>query len=232
MLEMPSGPIALFLELGQKRVFAGAIDWPGWCRSGPDEQAALHALWLAAPRFARVAQAAQLPFRAPADVSAFAVVERLQGGSTTDFGAPEALLSGDAAPVLSDEWLRWQALLSACWQTFDAALGAAAGRTLRLGPRGGGRDAQAITAHVLDGDAAYLARLGWKARPLAAPGPAPVPDLTRMRQAILDGLAAAGRGEIAPVGPRGGVRWSPRTFVRRVAWHTLDHAWEIEDRLL
>jgi hypothetical protein len=24
--------------------------------------------------------------------------------------------------------------------------------------------------------------------------------------------------------------WSPRFFVRRSAWHALDHAWEIEDR--
>jgi hypothetical protein len=28
------------------------------------------------------------------------------------------------------------------------------------------------------------------------------------------------------------VIWPPRYFVRRVAWHVLDHAWEIEDRIL
>ena len=33
-----------------------------------------------------------------------------------------------------------------------------------------------------------------------------------------------------PAGPRGGKRWSARYFVRRAAWHVLDHAWEIEDR--
>ena len=33
-------------------------------------------------------------------------------------------------------------------------------------------------------------------------------------------------------GPRGGKIWSPRFFVRYVAWHTLDHAWEIEDRAI
>ncbi len=26
--------------------------------------------------------------------------------------------------------------------------------------------------------------------------------------------------------------WTARSFVRRVAWHTLDHTWEIEDRIL
>jgi hypothetical protein len=31
--------------------------------------------------------------------------------------------------------------------------------------------------------------------------------------------------------PRSGKLWTPRYFVRRTAWHALDHAWEIEDRL-
>ena len=30
--------------------------------------------------------------------------------------------------------------------------------------------------------------------------------------------------------PSGGTLWTPRYFVRRTAWHTLNHAWEIEDR--
>jgi hypothetical protein len=50
------------------------------------------------------------------------------------------------------------------------------------------------------------------------------------RQAIMDALAAAARGEIPERGPRGGVIWPARYFVRRVAWHALDHVWEIEDR--
>jgi len=29
----------------------------------------------------------------------------------------------------------------------------------------------------------------------------------------------------------GGKRWTPQYFVRREAWHALDHTWEIEDRL-
>ena len=52
----------------------------------------------------------------------------------------------------------------------------------------------------------------------------------RLRDAVLAGLAAAARSEIPARGPRGGLRWRPRYFVRRVAWHLLDHAWEIEDR--
>jgi hypothetical protein len=50
------------------------------------------------------------------------------------------------------------------------------------------------------------------------------------RAAILEGLAASAAGKLPAKGPRGGSRWTARYFVRRVAWHALDHAWEIEDR--
>ena len=39
------------------------------------------------------------------------------------------------------------------------------------------------------------------------------------------------RGELPDVGPRGGKRWPAPYAIRRSAWHALDHAWEIEDRL-
>lgn len=42
----------------------------------------------------------------------------------------------------------------------------------------------------------------------------------------------AARGKELQVGPRGGKRWKPRYYVRRSAWHILDHAWEIEDRVI
>jgi hypothetical protein len=71
-------------------------------------------------------------------------------------------------------------------------------------------------------------QLGWKS--VKADGDGPEQELARTRQAILDALAASARGEMAPRGPRGGLRWTPRYFVRRVAWHVLDHAWEVEDR--
>jgi hypothetical protein len=104
---------------------------------------------------------------------------------------------------------------------------------LRTGPRGGGRELEGINQHVLDADASYLAQVGWKLQQ----GDADDLDelatgLDRTRQAILTALTSSARGEIPARGPRGGFRWSPRYFVRRVAWHVLDHAWEIEDRIL
>jgi hypothetical protein len=85
--------IDVYLEIGKKRTFAGAIEWPGWCRSGRDEGSALQALLDYGPRYASMLRAARLGFHAPADVAAFVVVERLAGNTTTDFGAPDVALS-------------------------------------------------------------------------------------------------------------------------------------------
>jgi hypothetical protein len=216
----------VYLERGAKRTFAGAIAWPGWSRSGRDEAAALQALVDAGPRYAAVLQAAGLAAPVPAAGPALRVVERLTGTMTTDFGAPDLAPAADARPVSPAdlEWL--QAILAACWQAFDAAVAGARGRELRKGPRGGGRDLDAIVAHVTGAEAGYLTALGGRREP---GGPA---DGDPLRAAIRRTLAAAARGEIPARGPRGGVRWSPRYFVRRAAWHVLDHVWEIEDRLL
>ncbi|MCZ7571512.1 MAG: hypothetical protein M5U01_23440 [Ardenticatenaceae bacterium] len=225
-----SNTLDVYLEIGKKRTFAAAIDWPGWCRSGRDEGSALQALLDSAPRYERAVRAAGLGFRAPADGSAFAVIERLAGSTTTDFGAPDAAPSSDMRPLDDTELRRFQALLKACWQAFDAAARMATGKELRKGPRGGGRDLEGIVQHVLGADAAYLARLGWRLPQTEEDDPGEKLGLTR--QAVLTALAAAARGEVPARGPRGGRRWTPRYFVRRVAWHVLDHAWEIEDRLM
>src|SRR5262245_47672362 len=99
--------IDVYLEIGKKRTFAGAIDWPGWCRIGRDEDAALQALADSAPRYARVLGAAQIVFHAPSDTSAFAVVERLVGNTTTDFGAPDIAPSSDTRPIDDAEHRRF-----------------------------------------------------------------------------------------------------------------------------
>jgi hypothetical protein len=54
--------------------------------------------------------------------------------------------------------------------------------------------------------------------------------LVPLREAILETLSGRISGDVPSVGPRGGSRWLPRYFVRRLAWHDLDHAWEIGDR--
>jgi hypothetical protein len=104
----------------------------------------------------------------------------------------------------------------------------AKGKALRAGPRGGGRTLDGVVQHVLGAERGYLSQLGGKVSQPDSSPPASGPT----RQAILKTLRASAHGEIAEYGPRGGKRWSPRYFVRREAWHVLDHIWEIEDRLM
>ena len=85
----------VYLEIGKKRTFACAIDWPGWARTGRDETSALQALLDYGPRYARVLKGIPLSFEPPNDVSKINVVERLQGTATTDFGAPDLSISSD-----------------------------------------------------------------------------------------------------------------------------------------
>jgi hypothetical protein len=225
-----SKTIDVYIESGKKRAFAGAIDWPGWCRLGRDEDSALQALVDSGPRYARILHAAKIAFQTPADTSALAVVERLEGNATTDFGAPDVAPSDDTRPIDDDELERFEKLLHAYWKAFDKAVRAAEGKQLRKGPRGGGRDLDAIVGHVLGADASYIARLAWKFERRESADPSD--ELSRTRQAVLQALAAAARGELPTRGPRGGVVWPPRYFVRRLAWHELDHLWEIEDRVM
>ena len=47
---LAAAPVDVFVESGRKRVFASALDWPGWCRSGRTEELAIEALAAYLPR--------------------------------------------------------------------------------------------------------------------------------------------------------------------------------------
>jgi hypothetical protein len=223
-----SQPIPIALEIGKVRTFALAIDHPGWCRSARDEASAIQMLYDYAPRYARVLEGAGIAFAAPSALSDLVVVEQQPGNATTDYGAPDLSLRGDTEPVDEAEFTRFERILQACWAAFDATAAAAQGRELRKGPRGGGRALGQIIDHLYQSDAGYISALGGKLIPLEGADPAAL--RAHVRATVLETLGAAVRGEIPARGPRGGLRWTPRYFVRRFCWHTLDHAWEIEDR--
>jgi hypothetical protein len=224
--ETPTGVIRVVVERGTERVFASAVDWPGWARSGRDEPAALQALLGYAPRYSSVVARAKVGFVSPADLGSLQVIERVPGNATTDFGAPGVGAKADATVVDAAELARLRKLLTAGWRAFDAGVATARGKTLRTGQRGGGRSLTAIVAHVRDAEAGYLSGLGWPFKSSASGREL----IEQTRSAVLDGLAASARGDIAAKGPRGGIRWKPRFFARRLLWHALDHLWEIEDR--
>jgi hypothetical protein len=212
-------PIPVYLEAGAKKVFACSIDFPGWCRSGKDEEAALEALADYAPRYAEVAKVAKVAF--PAKAVELEVVERVKGKGATDFGIPHEVTRADSEPLTARHAARQVELMRAAWAVLDRVAKASPAE-LRKGPRGGGRDRDKMLDHVLGAEAAYARKLGIKH---------PQPELgdTRAIKALRDELAETLRGasDGSPLVPKG---WPPRYAMRRIAWHVLDHAWEMQDR--
>ena len=217
------------VERGAKRVFATAIDWPGWSRSGKTEEAALDALLASGSRYAAVAKRAGMTFAPPQAAADLQVAESVKGGSGTDFGVPSVAPEGDDQPVSAADLKRLEALLVAAWATLDAAAERHRGVELRKGPRGGGRTMTKIVGHVLEAEEAYLHQLGSR-RPTLAKDATVATRMASVRDAALAALAARARDEPLPDPNKVRRAWSPRYFVRRSAWHALDHAWEIEDR--
>ena len=218
------GRIDVYLEIGAKKVFACAVDWPGWARWGKTETDALDALVAYGKRYARAVASARAGFKPPADVDELRVVERLKGNATTDFGAPGIPRTADKRPLTAAELKRQTSLLEATWRTFDKAAAKAVGVKLTVGPRGGGRSLPKMEDHVFEAEGGYLHALGSR-----VPRP---PEVASVRKTILAALAARATDKPLPdpnqVDPA--KRWSPRFFIRRTAWHALDHAWELEDR--
>jgi hypothetical protein len=213
-------PVGVSIEATPKKSFATAVDWPGWSRSGKAEALAIETLASYAERYAPVAKLAgeALDDRDRLELD---VVERTEGGASTEFGVPGNVTKHDRRPVSAKEADRLARLVDAAWQTFDkVAKGAPS--DLRKGPRGGGRNTSKIVDHVLGSDHAYAREMGLRLPP---PDPADRATVEALRAAMMDVLRQKSDGS-----PLAGRKWTTRYAAHRIAWHALDHAWEIEDR--
>jgi len=225
-----STQLDIALESTPKKTFATAVDWPGLSRSGKTTELALEALVAHLPRYAAVlervgsANAESLaPFVRSFRLSEIIpnVIESGSGNSGTEFGVPSLVTDSDRRPVSAAEAGRFVAIVAASWGAFDA-VAARAPQDLRKGPRGGGRDRDRMVAHVIESDHAYAREIGVR---LKAPGPDDRTAVSAMREAMLAVLREPSDG--SPLADR---RWTTRYAAHRIAWHALDHAWEIEDR--
>ncbi|MEV0595443.1 hypothetical protein [Nonomuraea cavernae] len=203
----------VYLELGPKKIFACSLDWPGWCRVAKGEQPAVDLLMDYVPRYRVVAERAGLTFEpGPPEI-----VERVPGGTSTDFGAPEARPGLDSEPLDAERAQRDVAVLRAAWELFDEVV-AVSPEELRKGPRGGGRDLTKIYHHVVDAERSYARKVGVRHKPYTSRQ-----DRDAMRDELAEVLSR-------PWEPPAVTTWPPRYAVRRLAWHIIDHLWEIEDR--
>lgn len=211
------------LEVGPKgkKVAAVAPDWPGLERGAAAADAAIEALLSYMPRYASVAALAGMDrdFAAITDVN---VVEEYPGIGSTDFwGISFAFSSIDGKKMSVEDLERELRLMQACWVFFDDVRGRVSAE-MRKGPRGGGRDRDRIVNHVVGVEQDWAKKIG-----VRTPDGVVVTDGEGLKQ-YRDGYCTAIRvfhseGKMAR-------NWPLRFLIRHTAYHTMDHAWEMEDK--
>jgi hypothetical protein len=207
----------IYVELDGKRAIAWSLEWPGWCRVRTSEAEAVQALIDTEARYRLIAQRAGRDF-APGDL---VVVERLQGDANTASGVPSALASAETRPIDATTAQRNGALLRASWDMLEEVVATSPAK-LRKGPRGGGRDRDEIRRHVIEAERAYARKIGVRHKPFEMNDTS---ALKAMREEIAAVLSKPSPGE--PLVSGG---WYASYAVSRMAWHVVDHMWEIEDR--
>jgi len=210
------------LEIGPKgkKVAAVAPDWPGLERGAKTGEAAIERLLSYLPRYAKVATLAgsEAEFAA---ITAVDVVERYAGVGSTDFWGISFAFSGiDRQDLSSEELERELTLMQACWALFDEVRSRVSAE-LQKGPRGGGRDRDRIVRHTFAAEQDWAKKLGV----LTPPGAMLTDEgVEAHRDAYCKAiLVLHAQGKPART-------WPLRYLIRHTAFHTMDHAWEMEDK--
>ena len=214
--------IRVALEIGPKgkKVVAVAPDWPGLERGATTGEAAIERLLSYIPRYAAVVKLAGIGAEFPA-AAVVDVVEQYSGTGSTDFWGVSFGLSGIDQQIMSGEAMeRELALMRACWAFFDDVRSRVSAE-MQQGPRGGGRDRDHIVRHSFAAERDWAKKLG-----VLTPAEAMLTDegLDAHRNAYCDAIRTLhSQSRIART-------WPLRYLIRHTAYHTLDHAWEMEDK--
>jgi len=217
-----AGAMRVMLEIGPKakRVVAVAPDWPGLERGAKTGEAAIDRLRSYLPRYATVAKLAGMD-AAFAASTAVEVVEHYPGTGSTDFWGISFAFSGiDRQDVSSEALDRDLTLMRAGWAFFDDVRSRVSAE-MQKGPRGGGRDRDQIVHHTVATEQDWAKKIG-----VLTPRDAMLTDegLHAHRDAYCDAIRAFhGLGKPART-------WPLRYLIRHTAYHTIDHAWEMEDK--
>jgi hypothetical protein len=217
-------PIRTVLQRGPngKKAVAFAVDWPGWSRGAKTPDAALELLESYRERYRPIAVAARMT-REFDDAGPLRVVEDAVGPGSTDFWGISFAPSGlEREPMDKAELARKIKLLRACWAFFDA-MGSRVSTEMRKGPRGGGRERDEIIRHVIRNESEDFAkRLGLRVPENGALTPKGLRDY---RETYVATMRTYNAGE----GKR--MRsWNLPFVIRHSAFHTMDHAWEMQDK--
>ena len=216
-------PVRTVVQRGpkNKKSVAFAVDWPGWSRGAKTGEVAIELLEAYRTRYRPVAVAAgfgdEFDHAGPLDV----VVDSIGVGSVDFWGISFSPSSLEPEPMGAAELERKIALLRACWGYFDA-VAARVSPDMRKGPRGGGRDRDQIIRHTIRVESEDFA----KQVGLRIPeGGALAPDaLLEYRESYIAAMHVYNTGE----GKRMRT-WNLPFLIRHSGYHSMDHAWEMED---
>jgi len=218
-------PIRVVLERGPKakKSVAFAVDWPGWSRGAKTADGALETLAAYRERYRPVAVRAGLGRAFDGGGPLKVVEDRIGTGNTDYWGISFSPSSLEQEPMDAAELERKLTLLQACWACFDD-VAARVSPQMRKGPRGGGRDRDTIIRHTIRNESeVHAKKVGLVVPEYGAMGPG---ALAAYRSAYLDAMRAYQRGEFK----RPMRSWTLAFLVRHSAFHTMDHAWEMQDK--
>ena len=205
-----------------KRSVAFALDWPGWSRGAKTADAARETLEAYRERYRPIAVLAGMADEFDAAGPLEVVEDRVGTGSTDFWGISFSPSSTEHGPMDEAELDRKLALLQAAWAFFDG-VAARVSPEMRAGPRGGGRDRNRIIRHVIRNESEEFAKqVGLRIPEEGALGPA----LPAYREAYLAAIRDYNAGKVE----KKMRSWSLPFLIRHSAFHTLDHAWEMEDK--
>ncbi len=206
-----------------KKSVAFAVEWPGWSRGAKTAELAIETLETYRGRYRPVADLARMAPEFDAAGPLEIVEDRVGNGSTDFWGISFSPSSGEQGPLSEAELDRALALLQASWTYFDA-VAARVSAEMRKGPRGGGRDRDRIVRHTLRTERELFAKQVGLRYPEATGVTAD--GLRDHREAYLAAMRAYNAGDVK----RRMRSWTLPFLIRHSAYHTLDHAWEMEDK--
>jgi hypothetical protein len=218
-------PIRTVIERGPKgkRSVAFGIDWPGWSRGAKSAELALETLESYRERYRPVARLAGMAREFTAAGPLEIVEDKVGTGSTDFWGISFSPAAAEQGPLGEAELERAITLLQACWAFFDG-VAARVSPEMRKGPRGGGRDRDRIIRHTIRTESEDFAKqVGLKIPEEAALTPV---GLQQHRETYVAAMRAYNAGEVK----RRMRSWTLPFLIRHSAFHTLDHAWEMEDK--
>jgi hypothetical protein len=218
-------PVRTVIEHGtkNKRSVAFSLDWPGWSRGAKSAELALETLESYRERYGPVAVIARMGQEFDAAGPLEVVEDRVGTGSTDFWGISFSPSSTEQEPMGEAELERKITLLQASWTFFDD-VAARVSPEMRKGPRGGGRDRNRIIRHTIRTESEDFAkRVGLQIPEEAALTPE---GLRQHRETYVAAMRAYNAGKIE----KRMRSWTLPFLIRHSAFHTLDHAWEMQDK--